>query len=46
MVEEYDLNRWNDDDAYDPTTELEDDTRYYKKIQEKEREARSEYDDE
>jgi hypothetical protein len=46
MMEEYDRNRWNDDDAYDPTTELEDDTRYYKKVQEKDREARSEYDDE
>ena len=38
MMEEYDKNR------SDPTKELEDDVTYFKKVQEKERATRTDYD--
>ncbi|MGH9951708.1 MAG: hypothetical protein ACRD5J_08795 [Nitrososphaeraceae archaeon] len=44
MMEEYDKNR---SEIYisDPTKELEDDVTYFKKVQEKERATRTDYDD-
>jgi hypothetical protein len=44
MMEEYDNNR-SENDTSDPTKELQDDIMYYKKIQEKERATRTDYDD-
>jgi hypothetical protein len=44
MLKEYDRNHL-EDGASKPTSELEDDVRYYKKVQEKERATRIDYDD-
>jgi hypothetical protein len=44
MMEEYDKNR-SENYISDPTKELEDDVIYFKKVQEKERATRTDYDD-
>jgi hypothetical protein len=44
MMEEYDKNR-SENFTSKPTKELEDDMRYFKKVQEKERATRTDYDD-
>jgi hypothetical protein len=44
MMEEYDKNR-SEDYISDPTKELKDDIMYFKKVQEKERATKSDYDD-
>ena len=44
MMEEYDRNH-SENYSSNPTTELEDDIRYYKKVQEKEQATRTDYDD-
>ncbi|MGA7369801.1 MAG: hypothetical protein WBX01_11775 [Nitrososphaeraceae archaeon] len=44
MTEEYDRNR-SESYISDPTKELHDDVLYFKKVQEKERATRTEYDD-
>lgn len=44
MMEEYDKNR-SKNYISDPTKELEDDVIYFKKVQEKERATRTDYDD-
>ena len=44
MMEEYDKNR-SENYTSNPTMELEDDIKYYKKVQEKERTTRTDYDD-
>ncbi len=44
MMEEYDKNR-SENYISDPTKELKDDIMYFKKVQEKERATKSDYDD-
>jgi hypothetical protein len=44
MMEEYDKNR-SEDYISDPAKELKDDIMYFKKVQEKERATKSDYDD-
>ena len=44
MMEEYDKNR-SEKYTFNPTKELEDDIKYFKKVQEKERATRTDYDD-
>lgn len=44
MMEEYDKNR-SEKYTFNPTKELEDDIKYFKKAQEKERATRTDYDD-
>jgi hypothetical protein len=44
MMEEYDKNR-SENYISDPTKELKDDIMYYKKVQEKERATKTDYDD-
>lgn len=44
MMEEYDKNR-SENYISDPTKELEDDITYFKKVQERERATRTDYDD-
>jgi hypothetical protein len=44
MMEEYDKNR-SENYTFNPTKELEDDIKYFKKVQEKERATRTDYDD-
>jgi hypothetical protein len=44
MMEEYDKNR-SENYISDPTKELNDDIMYYKKVQEKERATKTDYDD-
>ena len=44
MMEEHDKNR-SEDYISDPTKELKDDIMYFKKVQEKERATKSDYDD-
>jgi hypothetical protein len=44
MMEEYDKNR-SENFISDPTKELQDDIMYFKKMQEKERATRTDYDD-
>jgi hypothetical protein len=44
MMEEYDKNR-SENHISDPTKELQDDLMYFKKVQEKERATRTDYDD-
>ena len=44
MMEEYDKNR-SENYTFNPTKELDDDIKYFKKVQEKERATRTDYDD-
>jgi hypothetical protein len=44
MMEEYDKNRL-ENYTFNPTKELDDDFKYFKKVQEKERATRTDYDD-
>jgi hypothetical protein len=44
MMEEYDKNR-SESYTSDPNKELQDDVMYFKKVQEKERTTRTDYDD-
>jgi hypothetical protein len=44
MMEEYDKIR-SENYIFDPTKELQDDVKYFKKVEEKERATRTDYDD-